>query len=174
MTNGSNNTGAQSMRCLLLSRSSRLVALILVLLVASSCARDSHQRVENATFLFPHGERYSVVILEPTFLSRMFGPRWQQRRLYYGYSGGFDEEGAELVTPAEPLAMLAIHSPVMVIGGNRGNSNLSVLIYDARTGEQVMISLDMVKPGISVISPLRKRTGRAQERWLEDGRLTFR
>jgi hypothetical protein len=96
-----------------------------------------HKRVPHATFLMPAGESYSVVILDGLFLSETFGEGWELRRFYYGYSGGF-VNGMEVRTKPEPLAMLSVHPPVLIIAGNRWNNALPVLIYDVGTGEQIV------------------------------------
>jgi hypothetical protein len=150
-----------------------VLSLVALTLVTSACVRDRSERIQHGVFLFPKDQHYTVVILEEAFLEHAFGPGWQSRRLFYGYSGGYSE-GVELATPPEPLSMLAMHPPMFLLAGNRWNSDLSVLIYDSESAEQITIGLDMVEPAIQLKSTRSKRTGRNQEHFLEDGRLTFK
>jgi hypothetical protein len=154
-------------------KSRPVLVLVFSAAFAVACGRDTHSTVDHGTFLLPEGEPYTVVILQEEFLRRAFGGTLQRRRLYYGYSGGF-MNGAEVATRPDPLGTLSLHPPVLVIAGNRWNRDLGVLIYDAASDEQILLGLNLPDPSIRLKRPRHKRGGLAEQRLLDDGRLSFR
>lgn len=146
---------------------------VVIMVLSSACADldTSGSRLirrPEGDILTVRGE-YSIVILRPDFMVRLFGPDWKKQELFYGFNRAIDAEGNRGNVTVNMLP-LAKGRPELTLSGVDW-SDLICPIYSLDTRQQAILAIDLRSGTITVSRTVQSRPGKP--RITQDGRLVF-